>query len=66
LSDGRTVTPGLIRQTIAGQLQHIRSIVGEARYDGGKFPLAAQLFEEMMISPNLREFLTLAAYEKID
>jgi malate synthase len=63
LNDGRAVTPELIRETIASELAHIRSNVGDARYDGGKFPLAAQLFEQMMISPKLEDFLTLVAGE---
>jgi malate synthase len=66
LDSGCTITPDLIRATISSQLTHIRSLVGDARYDGGRFPLAAQLFEEMMLAKDLREFLTLAAYDHID
>ena len=66
LDDGRTITPELIRATISSQLEHIRSLVGAARYDAGRFPLAAKLFEEMMLSSELREFLTLAAYDHLD
>jgi malate synthase len=66
LADGRAVTPDLIRATIQEQLQHIRTLVGEKRFGGGKFPLAARLFEEMMLSEKLPEFLTLAAYQQID
>ena len=33
-----------------------------ARYDSSKFPLAAQLFEQMMVSEKLCDFLTLEAY----
>ena len=59
--------PEPIRSTISSQLEHIRSLVGTARYDAGRFPLVAQLFEEMMHSSDLREFLTLAAaYDHID
>ena len=65
LEDGRKVTPELIRETIASELHHIRSIVGDARYEKGKFPLAAKLFEEMMISDRLHDFLTLDAYQYI-
>ena len=53
LNDGRKITIELVRFTIAS--------VMEGR-TGGKFPLAAQLFEEMMFSPDLKEFLTLEAY----
>lgn len=66
LKDGRTVTPELIRRTIASQLGHIRATVGEARYAGGKFQLAAEIFEQMMTSDRLVDFLTLAAYDHID
>jgi malate synthase len=66
LQDGRTVTPDVIRQTIASQLEHIRTTVGEARYTGGKFPLAAEIFERMMTSNRLSDFLTLEAYGHID
>ena len=66
LDDGRTITRDLVRATIVSQLEHIRSNIGDTRYDAGRFPLAAQLFEEMMLSNDLREFLTLAAYDYID
>jgi malate synthase len=66
LTNGRPITPALIKKTIAGQLEHIRGIVGNGRYEAGKFPLAAELFEQMMLSDTLPEFLTLAAYERID
>jgi len=66
LQDGREVSPDLVRETIATQLVHIRSILGEKRFDAGKFPLAAKMFEEMMLSDRCADFLTLAAYECID
>lgn len=65
LADGRTITPELIHETIGSELQHIRTILGPARFDSGKFPVAAELFEKMMLSPDLPEFLTLRAYEYI-
>ncbi len=62
LNDGRRVTGAMIRDTINAQLPHIKSVVGEARYNQGKFPQAAQLFENMMVSNDCKEFLTLEAY----
>ena len=38
LNDGRKITTDLIRETIASQLQHIRSLVGERRFAAGKIP----------------------------
>ena len=66
LSDGRGITPELIREIIPSQLQHIRSIVGDRRYEAGKFQLAADLFERMMTDAHLQEFLTLEAYSYIE
>lgn len=62
LNDGRTVTLELVRDTTASVLSDLRSRVGAAAYDAGKFPLAAQLFEQMMVGKELTEFLTLEAY----
>lgn len=66
LEDGRIITPGLVRATIASQLERIRSILGGARFDHGRFPLAAQLFEDMLLSIDPQEFLTVSAYNHID
>ncbi|HKE23331.1 MAG TPA: malate synthase A [Bryobacteraceae bacterium] len=66
LNDGRKISWELIRQTIAEQLAHIRGTIGPAGYDSGRFPEAATLFEQMMFSDQCPEFLTLAAYDRID
>jgi malate synthase len=65
LSDGRKVTKEMVRETIPLELEHIRSEIGAARYGQGKFPLAAQLFEQMMVSDDCSDFLTLEAYRYI-
>ena len=62
LNDGRTVTLELVRETTQSVLSDLRSRVGAPAYDAGKFPLAAQLFEQMMVGEELTEFLTLEAY----
>jgi malate synthase len=62
LSDGRLVTPELIRATISAQLEHIRNLIGAARYDRGRFPEAARLFEQLVFDEPSKEFLTLEAY----
>ena len=65
LNDGRLINAELIHEIIPSQLQHIRSIVGDRRYDAGKFQVAADLFERMMTKPELEDFLTLQAYSYI-
>jgi malate synthase len=58
LSDGRTVTPELVRETI-------HDIVGP-KLQTGKFELAAKLFGDMSTADDFVEFLTIPAYEYID
>ena len=66
LDDGRTVDAPLIRQTIQEELARLKTSLGSARFDGGHFTRAAELFEHMSISPEFTEFLTVPAYEYID
>jgi malate synthase len=56
LSDGRTITKELVSATMKEEL---------SRFSGGKFDLAAQLYEQMMTSPQFDEFLTLKAYQYV-
>jgi hypothetical protein len=52
----------MIRDTIKAQLDRIRTDIGDERYSRSRFPQAAQLFEQMMINPECKNFLTLEAY----
>jgi len=54
LDDGRPVTPDLVKQIIAEEFA--------SRLDKGKFRIAAELFEKMMLSGEFSDFLTLPAY----
>jgi malate synthase len=62
INDGRTVTLDLVRDTTASVLADIRGRLGIEAWDASKFPLAAQLFQQMMVGEELTEFLTLEAY----
>jgi malate synthase len=66
MDDGRAVTPDLVRETIAEELEKLRAYLGAARFDSGKFDLAARLFEQITIGSEFPEFMTLVAYEHID
>jgi malate synthase len=66
LSDGRSVTRQLVTQTITGELAGQKERFGAARFDSGKFGLAAQLFEQMMTGGDFPDFMTLTAYNHID
>lgn len=62
LADGRKVTAELIRETIASQLNGFRASLGPDRYRQGKYEEAAKLFEKLIISDQLKDFMTLEAY----
>ncbi len=66
LDDGRKVTTDLFRKTLMEELEKIRGEVGPNRWDSGKYPLAAELFDQIVTSEELTEFLTLRAYEYLD
>jgi malate synthase len=66
LEDGRPVTADLVRRIVAEEMAEYPKRVGAGAFRNGKFPLAARLFEQMMTSADLAEFLTLVAYEYLD
>jgi malate synthase len=66
MAHGAVVDAEMVRKAIPGQLEKIRAMLGAARFDSGKFEVAAEIFERMMTSDEYPEFLTLAAYEYLD
>ncbi len=66
MSDGRTVTADLVKKMTQEELQKIRTLIGEQKYDSGQFKRASSLFEDMMTRRECPDFLTLVAYDYID
>jgi malate synthase len=66
LEDGRTITLPLFRKMFAEEMERIGQEVGHERFRGGKFELAAKLFQEIIEQDELDEFLTLRAYPHLD
>jgi malate synthase len=66
LDDGRTMTFELYKEFLPGELEKIKTYVGENAYKNGKFSEAIELFEKLISTKELTEFLTLPAYAKID
>jgi malate synthase len=62
LSDGRPVTPELIRTTIGTELEHIKTVVGPERYERGNYAQASELFERLVLEEPCKDFLTTEAY----
>jgi len=66
LVDGDKITRSLVRHLIQEELARIRRERGEERFEGGHFAEATRLFDELVTSEKLEEFLTLKAYERLD
>jgi malate synthase len=66
LQDGRQITLDLFREVMREECTRLKSTIGEAAFTQGKYKEAAELFESLISSDHLDEFLTLQAYEQLD
>jgi malate synthase len=66
MKNGEVLTVDAVVKAIPRVLEKTRQRVGAARFDSGKFDLAAKLFQQMTEAADFPEFLTPAAYERID
>ncbi len=65
LDDGAVVTAELVRQIVDEELAKIRESYGDA-FDEQRFGQARQLFEQVALSDDYEDFLTIPAYGLID
>ena len=65
LDDGRTLLPEMILNWQVEELQKIKEYVGEKRFTSGKFELATEIFNGIVLNDRFVEFLTLEAYQYI-
>jgi len=68
LADGRTITPELVRTIEHEELERIRSEIGDDEwfYAQGRPDESRGLFEQVALSDDFVDFLTLPAYELLD
>jgi malate synthase len=66
LSDGRTVTPELVREVLDEETAKIHAQVGDEVWAAGQPERTREVFERVALSDELEEFLTLIAYEYLD
>jgi len=66
LAEGPTVTRELVRKIEQEELAKIRNTAGDDVFAGGRYEEAASLFDEVALSEDFAEFLTLPGYEKLD
>jgi malate synthase len=64
--DGRTVTADLVRQILDEETAKIRDSVDDKTWQAGRPEETRRLFEQVALSDELAEFLTLPAYELLD
>ena len=66
LREGQTVTHDLVRAIAAEELERIREAISTDYYTAGRFEQASALFEQVALSDDFVEFLTIPAYELLD
>ncbi len=65
-SDGRTVTPELVRSVLDEETAKIRAEVGDQLWQEGRPAETREIFERVALSAELIEFLTVPAYPYLD
>ena len=63
LDDGSKVSASRVRALLGDELDALRSRLGNARLERGRFGEAARLFEALITEAHPTPFLTLPAYE---
>ncbi len=66
LAEGPTVTRELVAKVRDEELAKIKKTVGDQSYAQGKYADAASLFDEVALSGEFVEFLTLPGYDRLD
>jgi malate synthase A len=64
--DGAPFTGDRFARVVEEEMQRIRGEVGDARFTGGRFPEARDLFVRLSTAPKFEEFLTLPAYDLLE
>ncbi len=61
--DGEALTVERFARVVEEEMGRVRREVGDARFSGGRFPEARELFVRLSTAPRFEEFLTLPAYD---
>ncbi len=65
LSDGRKVTRELFDHLLTDEMAQLRQVLGNDRFETGRFSDAIALFRELSVAKTFAPFLTIPAYELI-
>ncbi|MDD3723331.1 MAG: malate synthase A, partial [Lutibacter sp.] len=63
MEDGRIFTVKLYLELLKSEIHQIKDMVGDNEFRTGKFKLAIELFDSLVVSEKFEEFLTLKAYK---
>src|ERR1700733_7926652 len=63
MDDGLPVTVELVEEEISDELDRVRPIVDDKRYEA--YERAAELMRELVQAPKFADFLTVPAYERV-
>jgi malate synthase len=66
LAEGATVTRDLVKKIEQDELAKIRKTVGDDFYASGRYEEAASLFDNVALSEDFAEFLTMPGYARLD
>jgi len=66
LAEGPTVTRELVKKIEQEELAKIRTAVGDEVFKTGRYDEAASLFDDVALSQDFAEFLTIPGYDRLD
>lgn len=66
LEDGRPITPALVEEIEADELDNIKDVIGEERIQEGRFGEARELFRDVALSDAFVDFLTLPGQARLE
>jgi malate synthase len=64
--DGKPLTREHFDLVVTEEMQRVHGEVGDARFQGGRFPMARDLFVRLSTAPTFEDFLTIPAYDLLD
>lgn len=64
-NDGRSITPELVRAIVDEEMRAIADLVGMDRFTDGRFDEARAIFEDVALSDDFEDFLTIPAYRQL-
>ncbi len=65
LNDGSPITEALVKELIDEEMKRIPDLIGEERFAAGRFELARELFETLVLGVTFHDFIPDIAYKHI-